>query len=76
MHGYALRTENGEPQRYSWEGIRRRRRRNMVNPRDLTGRQKKKKNGEPQRYSWEGRRRRKMVNPKDIAGKAEEEKEW
>ena len=67
-------TKNGEPQRYSWE--RRRRRRRMVNPRDLAGnaeeeegewwtseiylgmQKKKKENGEPQRYSWECRRRR------------------
>ena len=44
-------TKNGEPQRYSWE--RRRRRRRMVNPRDIAG---------------EGSRRRRMVNPRDIAG--------
>ena len=62
-------TPNGEAQRYSWEGTRRR----MVKPRDTLGRQKKK-NGEAQRYSWEGRRRR-MVKPRDTAGKAEEE-EW
>ena len=47
-------TKNGEPQRLAGE---RRRRRRVVNPRDIAG---------------EGRRRR-MVNPSDIAGKAEEE---
>ena len=46
--------KNGEHQRYSWE----RRRRRMVNPRDIAG---------------EGRRRIRMVNPRDIAGNAEEE---
>ena len=46
-------------------GERRRRRRRMVNPRDI---------------AMERRRRRRMVNPRDIAGNAEEkeeeEEEW
>ena len=54
----------------------RRRRRRMVNPRDIAGNAKKKSIGQPQRYSWGGRRRRRMVDPRDMAGKAEEEEEW
>ena len=72
--GRQKKKKNGEPQRSSWEGRRRRR---MVNPRDLAGKAEEEEECGDQRYSWEGRgRRRRMVNTKDIARKAEKEEWW
>ena len=52
----------------------RRRRRRMVNPRDIAGNAKKKSIGQPQRYSWGGRRRRRMVDPEIWLGKQKKKK--